>query len=141
MAGARRRVAVTGLGALTPLGSGLTASWLGILESKCGVVSVKDEIHQMTGLRYDGLPSLVAAVIPSTVGLKDWAFDARSYLETWVALLWYIQDFDLICQYWDTRKRRAWRRLYSMPLQPRKMRSKMPDGNQRTLTANGRYVL
>ena len=132
MAGARRRVAITGLGALTPVGSGLATSWRAILESKCGIVSVKDEIHQPTGLRYDGLPSLVAAVIPSTVGLKDWAFDARSYLETWVSTA-LRSDFTQYPHYQmpdRTRKRRVWRHLYSMLLQPRMMRSKMLDGLQ-----------
>jgi hypothetical protein len=32
-------------------------------------VSMKDRAHQSTGLCDDGIPSLVAAVIPSTVGL------------------------------------------------------------------------
>ncbi len=81
---ARRRVAITGLGALTPLGPHLESSWRGILDGKCGIVSVRDEIHHPTDQRYQGLPSLVAAVIPRQTGTKDWAFDASKYLEEWV---------------------------------------------------------
>jgi 3-oxoacyl-[acyl-carrier-protein] synthase II len=52
-----RRVVVTGLGLLTPLGCGVNASWTRLLESKSG-------LGQITGFQVDDLPSRVAGQIP-----------------------------------------------------------------------------
>ncbi|KAK2777284.1 Mitochondrial beta-keto-acyl synthase [Onygenales sp. PD_12] len=68
-----RRVAVTGLGAVTPLGIGVRRTWKRLLDGHCGVVSVKDRDP-----RYRDIPSQIAALVPkgprSTGGWQpsDW---------------------------------------------------------------------
>ncbi len=61
-----RRVVVTGLGAITPLGVGIRRTWTRLLASECGIVSV-------AGLkpvaRWRELPSKVAGVVPE--GSRD----------------------------------------------------------------------
>ncbi|TGZ83294.1 3-oxoacyl-synth [Ascodesmis nigricans] len=54
-----RRVVVTGLGAVTPLGVGIKTSWNNLLAGRCGVVSLRDRSPE-----YEDLPSKVAAVVP-----------------------------------------------------------------------------
>ncbi|WEW57802.1 Mitochondrial beta-keto-acyl synthase [Emydomyces testavorans] len=54
-----RRVVVTGLGAVTPLGIGVRRTWKRLLDGHCGIVSVKD--------RHPGfaeIPCQIAAVVP-----------------------------------------------------------------------------
>ncbi|KZF21484.1 3-oxoacyl-synth [Xylona heveae TC161] len=55
-----RRVVVTGLGAITPLGVGVRRSWSRLLDGSCGIVSVKDK-----GPQFAALPSQVAALVPT----------------------------------------------------------------------------
>lgn len=59
-----RRVAVTGLGAVTPLGVGVRRTWARLLAGECGIVSTRD-----LGERFRNIPSQVAAIVPS--GPKD----------------------------------------------------------------------
>lgn len=40
---AKRRVVVTGLGMVSPIGVGVKESWKNILTGKSGIVSVKDD--------------------------------------------------------------------------------------------------
>ncbi|KAL1957180.1 hypothetical protein VTO42DRAFT_6214 [Malbranchea cinnamomea] len=54
-----RRVVVTGLGAVTPLGLGIRRTWKRLLDGECGIVSVKDR-HP----RFADLPCQIAAVVP-----------------------------------------------------------------------------
>ncbi|KAJ6189061.1 Thiolase-like subgroup [Penicillium mononematosum] len=54
-----RRVVVTGLGAVTPLGVGIRRTWKRLLDGHCGVVNVKDR-----DARYAEQPCQVAAVVP-----------------------------------------------------------------------------
>ncbi|KAK7538563.1 ketoacyl synthase domain-containing protein [Phyllosticta citribraziliensis] len=70
-----RRVVVTGLGAVTPLGVGIRRTWSRLLDGHCGVVSVKDR-----GPQFAALPSQVAAVIPSGVK-KDGEWDPKEWLQ------------------------------------------------------------
>ena len=56
-----KRVVITGLGAVTPLGQGLQASWEGIKQGKCGI---------------DLLPEALAAKSGVAVGARVKAFDA-----------------------------------------------------------------
>ncbi|MGW3847982.1 beta-ketoacyl-[acyl-carrier-protein] synthase family protein [Streptomyces fagopyri] len=58
-AGARapRRVVVTGLGALTPLGVGVGELWRGLLEGRCG-------IRELEGEEFAGLPVRIAGTVP-----------------------------------------------------------------------------
>lgn len=57
-AGRRRRVVVTGLGIVSPLGTGTEVVWQNITKGKCGIVALKDE-------DYAKLPCRVAGIIPS----------------------------------------------------------------------------
>ncbi|EPS26237.1 hypothetical protein PDE_01173 [Penicillium oxalicum 114-2] len=54
-----RRVVVTGLGAVTPLGVGVRRTWQRLLDGHCGIVNVvsRDE-------RFKDIPSQIAAVVP-----------------------------------------------------------------------------
>ena len=61
-----RRVVVTGLGAITPLGVGTRRTWARLLASECGIVSVA---HLEPAARWRELPSTVAGVVPT--GNKD----------------------------------------------------------------------
>lgn len=53
----KRRVVVTGLGLMCPLGVGVHNAWKNLLESKSGIIKLSD-------VDYDKLPCKVAAVIP-----------------------------------------------------------------------------
>ncbi|KAJ3110402.1 hypothetical protein HDU96_006645 [Phlyctochytrium bullatum] len=59
-----RRVVVTGLGLVTPLGTGVSASWTRLIAGQTGIVSLKGKVHEETGSRYDEMPSLVAGLVP-----------------------------------------------------------------------------
>ncbi|MDQ1048573.1 3-oxoacyl-[acyl-carrier-protein] synthase II [Streptomyces sp. V4I2] len=52
-----RRVVVTGLGAVTPLGVGVGELWRGLLEGRHG-------IRELTDAEFDGLPVRVAGTVP-----------------------------------------------------------------------------
>ncbi|MFF1450660.1 beta-ketoacyl-[acyl-carrier-protein] synthase family protein [Streptomyces sp. NPDC058274] len=52
-----RRVVVTGLGALTPLGAGVGELWEGLLEGRCG-------IRELEGEEFAELPVRVAGTVP-----------------------------------------------------------------------------
>ncbi|MEU6225973.1 beta-ketoacyl-[acyl-carrier-protein] synthase family protein [Streptomyces sp. NPDC047042] len=52
-----RRVVVTGLGAVTPLGIGVPDLWRGLLEGRCG-------IRELTGEEFTGLPVRSAGTVP-----------------------------------------------------------------------------
>ncbi|KPI01164.1 Beta-ketoacyl-acyl-carrier-protein synthase I [Actinobacteria bacterium OK074] len=54
---APRRVVVTGLGAITPLGVGVPELWRGLLEGRHG-------IRELTGAEFAGLPVQVAGTVP-----------------------------------------------------------------------------
>ncbi|KAK8090016.1 putative CEM1-beta-keto-acyl-ACP synthase- mitochondrial, partial [Apiospora hydei] len=58
---AMRRVVVTGLGAVTPLGVGVKRTWKRLLESHCGIVSVADYEPQK---QWQELSSTVAGIVP-----------------------------------------------------------------------------
>lgn len=54
-----RRVVVTGLGAVTPLGAGIQTTWRRLLESASGITSTA-----VRGPQFDLLPSKVAGLVP-----------------------------------------------------------------------------
>ncbi|KAG0647666.1 Fatty-acid synthase [Hyphodiscus hymeniophilus] len=56
-----RRVVVTGLGAITPLGVGIQRTWSRLLASECGIVSTSS-LEPST--RWRELPSQVAGLVP-----------------------------------------------------------------------------
>ncbi|GHK01017.1 3-oxoacyl-[acyl-carrier-protein] synthase 2 [Streptomyces sp. Y2F8-2] len=53
-----RRVLVTGLGAVTPLGVGVAELWQGLLDGRCG-------ISELTGDDFAGLPVRTAGTVPA----------------------------------------------------------------------------
>lgn len=53
----RRRVVVTGLGVVSPLGIGTDVAWKSLLKGHCGIVS-------LTGEEYSKLPCRIAGVVP-----------------------------------------------------------------------------
>ncbi|KAL3419290.1 hypothetical protein PVAG01_09512 [Phlyctema vagabunda] len=61
-----RRVVVTGLGGITPLGVGIRRTWTRLLASDCGIVSVANLEPKS---RWGELPSTVAGLVPQ--GSKD----------------------------------------------------------------------
>ncbi|KAJ0417025.1 thiolase-like protein [Aspergillus carlsbadensis] len=54
-----RRVVVTGLGAVTPLGVGVRRTWKRLLDGHCGIVNVRDR-----DARFADLPAQIAAIVP-----------------------------------------------------------------------------
>jgi 3-oxoacyl-[acyl-carrier-protein] synthase II len=56
---ASRRVVVTGLGAITPLGIGVKQTWSNLLASKSGIVSTSQ-----LGKEFEALPSRIAGLVP-----------------------------------------------------------------------------
>ncbi|KAI9343168.1 thiolase-like protein [Obelidium mucronatum] len=62
----RRRVVITGLGAVTPLGATAGASWAGLVAGRCGIAALADPA-------FAALPSRVA-------GRVDAAFDFRAHV-------------------------------------------------------------
>lgn len=56
-----RRVVVTGLGAITPLGVGVRRTWSRLLAGESGIVSITDIEPRK---QWDELPSTVAGIVP-----------------------------------------------------------------------------
>ncbi|KAF1987896.1 ketoacyl synthase domain-containing protein [Aulographum hederae CBS 113979] len=71
-----RRVVVTGLGAVTPLGVGIRRTWKRLIEGECGIVSVADRSP-----KFASLPSRIAGVVPAG-SRKDGKWTAKEYLQT-----------------------------------------------------------
>ena len=61
-----RRVVVTGLGAITPLGVGIRRTWSRLLAGECGIISVA---NREPANQWKELPSTVAGIVPK--GSKD----------------------------------------------------------------------
>ncbi|TVY83459.1 3-oxoacyl-[acyl-carrier-protein] synthase [Lachnellula suecica] len=72
-----RRVVVTGLGAITPLGVGIRRTWTRLLAGDCGIVSVA---NFEPSARWKELPSTVAGMVPR--GRKeDGGWQASDWVE------------------------------------------------------------
>ncbi|KAF9289145.1 Mitochondrial beta-keto-acyl synthase [Mortierella antarctica] len=81
MAAHVRRVVVTGLGLVTPLGIGVEQSWSRLISGECGVVSLKD-LPSPNGLPgFETLPSQVGAIVKRTGGKELGGFDSTEWLE------------------------------------------------------------
>ncbi|KAG0370339.1 beta-ketoacyl synthase [Gamsiella multidivaricata] len=76
-----RRVVVTGLGLITPLGIGVQQSWSRLIAAECGVVSLKDHPSPSGLPGYDSLPSQVGAVVKREGGQALGGFDSTEWLE------------------------------------------------------------
>ncbi|KAK5050603.1 hypothetical protein LTR84_003885 [Exophiala bonariae] len=70
-----RRVVVTGLGAVTPLGVGIRTTWTRVLKGKCGIVSTKH-----LGPEFAALPSQVAGIVPVSSGEDAGAWVAKDHV-------------------------------------------------------------
>ncbi|PCG91914.1 Thiolase-like, subgroup [Penicillium occitanis (nom. inval.)] len=69
-----RRVVVTGLGAVTPLGVGIRRTWSSLLDGRCGITNVADR-HP----RFAEIPAQIASVVPSGTR-KDGGWTASEWL-------------------------------------------------------------
>ncbi|THW23571.1 hypothetical protein D6D24_00509 [Aureobasidium pullulans] len=79
MQDAMRRVVVTGLGAVTPLGVGVRPTWKRLIDGQCGIVNIKER-----NPKFATLPSQVAGVIP--VGLRaDGGWTSKEWLQPGVS--------------------------------------------------------
>jgi 3-oxoacyl-[acyl-carrier-protein] synthase II len=72
-----RRVVVTGLGAITPLGLGIQRTWTRLLASECGIVSTT---HLEPSAQWRELPSQVAGIVPAGSN-KEGKWQASDWLE------------------------------------------------------------
>ncbi|KAH8704664.1 3-oxoacyl-synthase-like protein [Phaeosphaeriaceae sp. PMI808] len=68
-----RRVVVTGLGLVTPLGIGVRRTWTRLIEGHCGIVSIKERSPA-----FATLPSQVAALVPEGKR-EDGKWNAQEY--------------------------------------------------------------
>lgn len=82
-----RRVVVTGLGMVTPLGCGVESTWKRLIDGECGIRKLSPEDLQMNAfdsetqlLTYDQLTSKVAAVVPS--GTEPGEFNEELWLNS-----------------------------------------------------------
>ncbi|OIT01764.1 PREDICTED: 3-oxoacyl-[acyl-carrier-protein] synthase, mitochondrial [Nicotiana attenuata] len=82
-----RRVVVTGLGMVTPLGCGVEATWKRLIEGECGVRAISPDDLKMNGFdpevksyTFDQLTSKVAAIVPC--GSNSGEFDEQLWLNT-----------------------------------------------------------
>ncbi|KAF2248370.1 3-oxoacyl-synthase-like protein [Trematosphaeria pertusa] len=69
-----RKVVVTGLGLVTPLGIGVRRTWQRLLDGQCGIVSIKNRSPE-----FAVLPSQVAGVVPEGKK-KDGRWNAKEWL-------------------------------------------------------------
>ena len=87
----KRRVVVTGLGAVTPLGPNVQKTWTNLIASQCGIQSLKGMTHMITGQSYADVPSQVAALVRKKEPSKDLSgsedfFDIEKYITLHVSL-------------------------------------------------------
>lgn len=74
---AQRRVVVTGLGLVTPVGVGVNHAWTNLLKGQCGIT-------KLVGEEYEKLPVQIAAQVPQ--GPKDQGqFTASEWLDRGVS--------------------------------------------------------
>lgn len=73
----RRRVVVTGLGLVTPLGVGVSHVWERILNGECGIRKLNAEEFPHEEESFEKLPSKVAGCVPRGVGAG--AFDDATW--------------------------------------------------------------
>ena len=68
-----RRIVVTGLGAVTPLGAGVEASWSRLLAGRSGIRRLPDDV-------VGDLPAKVGGTVPSLTEDPDAGFDPDAVL-------------------------------------------------------------
>lgn len=70
----QRRVVVTGLGLVTPLGVGVNTVWKNLLAGQCGIISLADREA------FEKLPVRIAAEVPKGP-LEEGKFTASEWLD------------------------------------------------------------
>ncbi|KAM3221822.1 3-oxoacyl-OS-acyl-carrier-protein [Capsicum annuum] len=82
-----RRVVVTGVGMVTPLGCGVKTTWKRLIEGECGVRAISPDDLKMNGFdpevmsyTFDQLTSKVAAIVPCGSGSGE--FDEQLWLNS-----------------------------------------------------------
>ncbi|KAJ2487978.1 Mitochondrial beta-keto-acyl synthase [Coemansia sp. RSA 2320] len=75
---AARRVVVTGLGIVSPVGVGVQHAWNNLLEGRSGIRSL---VAELPGLGFESLPSQIAGIVPRAGSLANGSFDATEWLE------------------------------------------------------------
>ncbi|KAF9198407.1 Mitochondrial beta-keto-acyl synthase [Haplosporangium sp. Z 27] len=76
-----RRVVVTGLGLVTPLGIGVQQTWSKLIAAECGVVSLKGLASPNDLPGFDTLPSQVGAIVKREGGQELGGFDSTEWLD------------------------------------------------------------
>ncbi|KAL1923554.1 uncharacterized protein VTP21DRAFT_8534 [Calcarisporiella thermophila] len=71
-----RRVVVTGLGLVTPLGTGVQTAWSRLIKGECGIVSLLGRPEK----EFESLPVTIGAVVQRGQA-KDGGFDSAEWLE------------------------------------------------------------
>ncbi|KAJ2233866.1 Mitochondrial beta-keto-acyl synthase [Coemansia sp. RSA 1722] len=74
---AARRVVVTGMGIVSPVGVGVKHAWQNIVEGRSGIRSL---VIERPGEGYDQLPSQVAGVVPRSSSQEPGTFDPKAAL-------------------------------------------------------------
>uniref|UniRef100_A0A023GMF3 3-oxoacyl-[acyl-carrier-protein] synthase n=1 Tax=Amblyomma triste TaxID=251400 RepID=A0A023GMF3_AMBTT len=67
-----RRVVVTGLGLVTPLGADVKTSWSRLIQSQSGIVRL--------GKEFDGIPSRIAGRVPTDASQNPVPFDVHKFV-------------------------------------------------------------
>ncbi|KAJ1665913.1 Mitochondrial beta-keto-acyl synthase [Coemansia sp. RSA 1646] len=73
-----RRVVVTGLGIVSPVGVGVKHAWKNVLDAKSGIRSLVDRSPDSG---YDKLPSQIAGIVPRSGSYAQGSFDPQEWLE------------------------------------------------------------
>ena len=70
-----RRIVVTGMGLVGPLGSGIETSWKRLLDGKSGIRSLPDKIS-------NDLPVKIGGLVPSLIEDSEAGFDPDLIVDT-----------------------------------------------------------
>ncbi len=75
----KRRVVVTGMGIICPLGHSLQSVWNAIKNNRSGLVSLQkttplyyDSFYKSKGLSFDGIPSQVAGIVSNDLKIENY---------------------------------------------------------------------
>jgi hypothetical protein len=79
----QRRVVVTGLGLVTPLGVGVKTAWKNLINGHCGIVSLADRAG------FEKLPVRIAAEVPQG-SYEEGKFTASEWLDKGVRVFYVV---------------------------------------------------
>lgn len=106
---AQRRVVVTGLGLVTPVGVGVKHAWSNLLKGQCG-------ISKLVGEEYEKLPVQIAAQVPK--GPKEQGqFTSSEWLDRGVSFYPSTMEQQQCLTLLTCRTIVLWERLHNMLLQ------------------------